>query len=393
MKRNFRSGKRISANKRSISSRTAVFARLKWIAFLSILVLVLFYVNQAVFAPAQKPEKEAQSEVTDFSQWRNDFETILSRFYFPSEWVKGLNRLDKFAASGERELTVRITIPGKFSIHKMIFAILQIARENHLQTVESYEKLLPNFFRLSFTASGGKLLNLQFKTDADAEWYSGKIAVVIDDFGYKKSGSVDRFLRLPFPIAFSVIPGTEYDELVAQKAHDAGFDILIHLPMEALNTKVENRGYTIFTKMSEKQIGEAVAKAKKKIPFAVGLNNHMGSKATADRRTMTRFMKALKKYNLFFLDSETNRKSVAYLLAQKAGIPALKLTTYLDNPQSSKSVAQKLEEVVKNLEKTRTAVVIGHDRNATAKILTEAIPHWAYHGVSFVKLNELLENK
>ena len=153
MKRNFRSGKRISANKRSISSRTAVFARLKWIAFLSILVLVLFYVNQAVFAPAQKPEKEAQSEVTDFSQWRNDFETILSRFYLPSEWVKGLNRLDKFAASGERELTVSITIPGKFSIHKMIFAILQIARENHLQTVESYEKLLPNFFRLSFTAS------------------------------------------------------------------------------------------------------------------------------------------------------------------------------------------------------------------------------------------------
>jgi hypothetical protein len=116
----------------------------------------------------------------------------------------------------------------------------------------------------------------------------------------------------------------------------------------------------------------------------------MGSKATADRRTMARFMQVLKKYNLIFVDSFTTRKSVAYRMAVSQNVPALKLTTYLDNRESSLGLAQKLEEVVKNLPKEKNAVVIGHARAETARLLPAEMARWAFRGVRFVRLRQLL---
>ena len=162
--------------------------------------------------------------------------------------------------------------------------------------------------------------------------------------------------------------------------------------MEPLNTKVENRGYTIFTRMNQTQIDAVLTRARKAVPYAIGVNNHMGSKATADRNTMELLTNSLKKQNLLFVDSGTSRNSLAYLLACQKGIPALKLTTYLDNPESSQTLKDKLREVVEALDGTHTAVVIGHDREETARLLSDEMARWSFQGVKFVRLNELLEN-
>jgi polysaccharide deacetylase 2 family uncharacterized protein YibQ len=290
-------------------------------------------------------------------------------------------------------MMLNISFPKQFSIHPFIFSIVQLAEEHNLQLVESYERLSPCSMIISMTGSKKKMIQIEFKENPELIWYSGKVAIVIDDFGYSMDATIQYFLNIPFPITFAIIPGTKFAGQIANKVHQAGFDVLIHLPMEPLRSEVEDNGYTIFTNMSERQIEEVVRRSIRKIPYAIGVNNHMGSKATTNRMTMARLMRVLKKYNLLFLDSVTNRSSIAFPLANQTGVSALKMTTYLDNPKNSKTVGQKLEGVINNLSKKPNAIVIGHNRKETAQILLKEMPRWAYLGVSFVRLNELLENR
>ncbi len=336
--------------------------------------------------------QDSKSPTTDLSRWSNNFEKVLSRLYVPTQWVNGFDQFQRFSNSAVREITIEISFPKEFSIHKLIFSILQNSKLDYLQLVESYEELLPCRFGISFACSNGKLIQIKFSEDPDLAWYSGRIAVVIDDFGYKIDESVQNFLSLPFPITFAIIPGTKFAKQVANKAYRAKSDVLIHLPMEPLESMVENDGFTVFTNMSEKQLEEVISKSIAAVPHAIGVNNHMGSKATADKRTMARLMRIMKKHKLHFLDSVTNRRSIAYPFAIQTGVLALKMTTYIDNIYSSISVEQKLEAVVKNLKKTKTAIVIGHDNQKTAKILAKEMIRWRYLGVTFVRLSELFEN-
>ena len=394
MQRNLRSTSQQKQTKtKQSSSQTLNSNKILMVLFLGIFLILLIYINNSSWiSPKEQPEKVAQKPQSDLSQWQSDFEKTLAKNFMSVQWIRNFSQLEKFSDSETEEFTLRISFPKEYPIHKLIYSIIEISEKNYLNLVESYEKISPVSLQIGFACSNGKLLQLNFREKSDLVWHSGKIAVVIDDFGYKMGESVQQFLNLPFPITFAVIPGTQYAKKVAQTAKESGFDVLIHLPMEPLNSKVEDNGYTIFTRLSERELNDVVKKANKLIPNAIGVNNHMGSKATADRRTMARLMRALRKYNLLFLDSVTNRNSVAYTLAAQTGVPALKMTTYLDNPNSDKSIEKKLEEVVKNLKTNKTAIVIGHDHKETAQILTREMTRWAFHGVNFVSLNELLEN-
>lgn len=363
------------------------------IIVLGVVLILLIYINNSFrMSPAEQKENAEQTSQSDLSQWQVDFEKTLAKHFMSLQWVSNLDQLEKFSDSEAQEFTLRISFPREYSIHKLIFSIIRISEKNNLNLVESYEKISPVSLQIGFACTNGKLLQLNFRENSELVWYSGNIAVVIDDFGYKMDESVQQFLNVPFPITFAIIPGTQYAKQVAEKAHDSGFDILIHLPMEPISSKVENNGYTIFTKLSERELYNVVEKATKAIPYAIGVNNHMGSKATTDRRTMARLMRALRNHNLLFLDSITNRSSVAYTLAAQTGVPAFEMTTYLDNPNASKTLEKKLEEVVKGLKTKKFAIVIGHDRKETAQILTREMTRWAFHGVTFVSLTELLEN-
>lgn len=394
MQRKLRSIPR-SLHKSKRAAQSKIFSRLKWITFLLILSIGMFYLNNS-FTTLMRLNLTGESPnlpTTDLSRWRDNFEKIMLRLYVPTQWVSGLNQFQGFSNPEVREISITISFPKEFSIEKLIFSLLQNSKQNHVQLVESYEKLLPCQFGISLACPNGKLIQINFKEDLNLAWYSGKIAVVIDDFGYKIDKSVQSFLSLPFPVTFAVIPGTKFAKQVANKAYRAKSDVLIHLPMEPLKSPVEDDGFTVFTNMSEKQLEEVISKSIAAVPHAIGVNNHMGSKATMDKKTMARLMRIIKRHNLYFLDSVTNRQSIAYSFAIQTGVLALKMTTYIDNIYSSISVEQKLESVVKNLKNTKTAIVIGHDNQKTAKILAKEMIRWRYLGVKFVRLSELFDQK
>ena len=66
----------------------------------------------------------------------------------------------------------------------------------------------------------------------------------------------------------------------------------------SVTLKFEEGGLTLG--LSEVQVNERVKKAKSIVPNAIGMNNHMGSAATADTTLMTYLMSALREQHLFF---------------------------------------------------------------------------------------------
>ncbi|MCJ7554483.1 MAG: divergent polysaccharide deacetylase family protein, partial [Ignavibacteriaceae bacterium] len=144
------------------------------------------------------------------------------------------------------------------------------------------------------------------------------ITVVVDDFGYFNNRRVREFLALDVPFTVSVIPGLEHSEKICRQAREAGKEVICHLPMEPeQNGSDQGEIPLVRTAMSSGDIEEAVEKALESTPGAIGMNNHMGSKATADMRVMDSVMKVCSRKKIFYIDSYTTSKSVVAEAAQE----------------------------------------------------------------------------
>ncbi|AFH94027.1 hypothetical protein S70_10875 [Providencia stuartii MRSN 2154] len=63
---------------------------------------------------------------------------------------------------------------------------------------------------------------------------AAKLAIVIDDFGYRTKED-NQILALPTPITIAILPDSPHGQLVANKAHQQGREVIIHMPMKPLS--------------------------------------------------------------------------------------------------------------------------------------------------------------
>lgn len=113
-----------------------------------------------------------------------------------------------------------------------------------------------------------------------------------------------RVLALPPNISVAVLPNAPHAREMATKAHNSGHEVLIHLPMAPLSKQPLEKD-TLRPDMSSDEIERIIREAVNNVPYAVGLNNHMGSAMTSSLFGMQKVMQALEHYNLYFLDSMT----------------------------------------------------------------------------------------
>ena len=195
----------------------------------------------------------------------------------------------------------------------------------------------------------------------------GKLAIVIDDIGYHPKEDAE-ILAMPKEISVAIIPAAPYAKIRNQQAKAQNHDILIHMPMQPVsNIKIEEGGLTLG--LSEAQVNERVKKAKSIVPNAIGMNNHMGSAATADATLMTYLMIALREQHLFFLDSRTIGKSVAGKIAKEQGVRSLDRHIFLDDSNELADVQHQFQAAIQYARKHGTAIAIGHPRPNTIAVL------------------------
>ena len=197
------------------------------------------------------------------------------------------------------------------------------------------------------------------------------------------------FIALPIPLTLSVLPHVHATALIAQEASAAGKGVMLHLPMETLSGLYPGPG-EVTTEMTDAQITAQVEDDLAQVPLAAGVNNHEGSKASADSRVMRDVIAVLKAHgHLFFIDSRTNAASVAQSVAAAHGIPTASRDVFLDNKADVAYTEAQLRAAVEIAKRTGSAIAIGHPRPTTLAAVRALAPELQAEGVTFVLAQSL----
>ncbi len=217
----------------------------------------------------------------------------------------------------------------------------------------------------------------------------GNLALLIDDFGYSAE-TISSFAAMPRPVTFAVLPYRPHSGEAASRALSAGHQVMLHLPMEPLAASEQSEASTIMVAMSDQEIRDMTAKAVKAVPGIIGVNNHQGSRATADRRVMKAVLGVLKANNLFFVDSRTSGQSIAFDAARQAGVRTGSNEVFLDGRNEVEYIKGQLRTAARLAIRDGNAIAIGHARPATAIAVREMIPELEAAGVKFVFVSQLV---
>ncbi|MCM8811986.1 MAG: divergent polysaccharide deacetylase family protein [Candidatus Omnitrophica bacterium] len=216
----------------------------------------------------------------------------------------------------------------------------------------------------------------------------GKIAIVLDDWGYS-SRHISSLKTIRQPLAISILPGLPHSEDVALAARSGGHEVMLHIPMEPEDAGAPREEATICAGMSKKEVSRRLEKSLSTVPYARGINNHQGSKATADRKLMKLVLEDVKRRGLFFVDSYVTERSICREVARELEIPFARRSVFLDNSASPVSIRKQLTELAAAASREGAAVGIGHDRPATLAVLKELLPALEEAGYDVVPVSEL----
>ena len=217
---------------------------------------------------------------------------------------------------------------------------------------------------------------------------TGNIAIVIDDFA-DDDPIAAHFCAIPQLLTFSILPGEGQAHTLVERAHANGHEVLVHLPMEPKGGASPG-AHAILVSLDDAEIRGRVRRALQNVPHARGINNHMGSKATADERVMRLVLSELKDRNLLFLDSRTTASSVAYQLAVDMDIMTFKRDLFIDEVADDQAIREKLWELAATAARSGQAIGLGHNRRETLIALLAALPQLERRGFRFVPVSRLL---
>lgn len=201
--------------------------------------------------------------------------------------------------------------------------------------------------------------------------FAGKLAIVIDDFGYRPQAE-KQILALPAAISVAVLPNAPYAYEMASRAHALGHEVLIHLPM-APRSKQPLEKDTLRPEMSQQEIERIIHDAWRKVPFAVGMNNHMGSAMTASLPGMQKVMQALAQYHFYFLDSVTIGSTQAMRAAQGTGVQVIKRKIFLDDSRTEVNIRAQFKRAIELARRDGSAIAIGHPHPTTVRVLQQMV--------------------
>lgn len=218
------------------------------------------------------------------------------------------------------------------------------------------------------------------------------VSIVIDDIGYdwpEGRAAVD----LPGAVTCAFLPHTPFAARLARLAHAQSKQVILHLPMEAIDNQALGPGGLTVT-MGKPQFLRTVRSDLASIPFVSGVNNHMGSLLTQQPRQMRWLMQDLLYHGgLFFLDSRTTAQTVAQETAMNDGLANIRRDVFLDNIQQPAAVRRQFEELVRLARRHGTALAIGHPHPVTLAVLRQLLPTLQAQGIRLVPVSELIRLK
>ncbi|MDG1206823.1 MAG: divergent polysaccharide deacetylase family protein [Pseudomonadales bacterium] len=214
------------------------------------------------------------------------------------------------------------------------------------------------------------------------------LAIIIDDLGHNLSNG-ERAVRLSSPVTYAVLPDSIHAKTISLLAHTSNKEVLVHLPMTNHSNHPDSPN-TLNEQQAEHEFLEAIDRAIQQVPYAIGINNHMGSRLTQQRTQMTWLMQDLKKRDMFFIDSRTTPATVAEQVARETNLKAAHRDVFLDNIRNHEAISAAFASAVHIAKTQGSALVIAHPYPVTLQFLEETLPLMKDMGIEVIRTSELV---
>ncbi len=284
---------------------------------------------------------------------------------------------------------VQSKVPDALPLALCNLSLTHLAHELGGAVIEGSEDRRGNKLWLRVGLNDKQTNLFKFEKIKELERLAGRIAIVIDDFGYQEQDLILSFCELPQPITFSIFPGEKHTAWIAQQAIEKNHGVMVHLPMEPIDYPARDPGpNAIFLDYAPEKIAELTQNALASVPHAKGMNNHMGSRLTQNFAAMKTALGVVEKWGFFFVDSVTSSRSVAYAIARDMGIPSGRNAMFLDIIEDEDAVVKRLYRLAERARHEGTVIGIGHVKSYTLHALQRMLPELAEQGFVFVLAEE-----
>lgn len=219
-----------------------------------------------------------------------------------------------------------------------------------------------------------------------------RVAIVIDDIGYDLS-QVDELLKIRAPLTFAVLPHCQHSQEAAERIHRAGKEVLLHLPMEPLSPEKNPGKGVLLSGMRRDDIRRVLEEDLADVPYAVGANNHMGSRFMEDESGLRVLFGILEEKGIFFVDSLTTGRSRGRAAAVDTGIPFIARDIFIDGGDKQDTSSEDFLKAVKMNGSREGVVVIGHPYPSTIDTVRVSIEKLREEGLEVVPVSKLVKRQ
>ena len=230
----------------------------------------------------------------------------------------------------------------------------------------------------------GLLFCLTSVAHAAPEPQKAYISVIIDDLGQNLPRD-RRVLALPGPVTAAIMPDTPHATEVAREAHRAGKIVILHMPMDPATGPFAWHPHLPIDEL-EKRLNAAL----NVVPYTAGINNHMGSRMTAQPAAMAWLMADLQRRQKIFVDSRTSAQTVAAAEAQKIGLASVSRDVFLDDERTEEAILTQLQTAISLARRQGSAVMIGHPYPQTLAVLERELPKLKAQGIDWIDIKMMV---
>ena len=245
------------------------------------------------------------------------------------------------------------------------------------------------FRSAAFVAGGIVGFNPFIKALACENICHPQISIIIDDIGFSYS-IASSFLELDIPLTYSVIPRLKKSLSIAEMIREQGHEVMIHQPMEPYNDEIDPGPCALYVGDQPEKIRTILESNLADYPFAVGVNNHMGSRFTSNENSVFQALQVIKSDNRFFLDSVTSSHTKGYQTALKLHMPTGRRDIFLDHIPDESIIQKQLKRLMNIARAFGHSVGIGHPYPQTVQSLRRFIEQHDLSKCNFSYISKII---
>lgn len=233
---------------------------------------------------------------------------------------------------------------------------------------------------------------LRFAVPAVAQDGRARVAIIIDDMGLDR-GRSEHAIALPGPLTLSFLAYARDLPQQAALAHRAGHELMVHVPMEPMGRMLVADPNQLDVAMSREEVLTRLRWDLSRFEGYVGINNHMGSRFTADAPAMRPVLEELKARGLLFIDSRTTPSTAGAEIARELGVPHASRDVFLDYEVSIAAVEAQLAELERVARRNGSAIAIGHPHDQTLEVLQRWLRELPQKGLALVPVSAIVRER